>query len=46
MIDGLAAAEKINSSYVSHLLRLTLLAPISSRRSWMDGSRRGSRCRA
>ena len=45
-IDGLTAAEKINSSYVSHLLRLTLLAPISSRRSWMGGSRRGSRCRA
>ena len=26
-IDELAAAEKINSSYVSRLLRLTLLAP-------------------
>ncbi len=26
-IDDLAAAEKINSSYVSRLLRLTLLAP-------------------
>jgi len=26
-IDELAAAEKINSSYVSQLLRLTLLAP-------------------
>jgi hypothetical protein len=26
-IDKLAAAEKINSSYVSRLLRLTLLAP-------------------
>jgi len=25
--DELAAAEKINSSYVSQLLRLTLLAP-------------------
>ena len=27
MIDELAAAEKINSSYVSRLLRLTLLVP-------------------
>ena len=26
-IDQLAAAEKINSSYVSRMLRLTLLAP-------------------
>jgi hypothetical protein len=26
-IDELAAAEKINSSYVSRLLRLTLLSP-------------------
>jgi hypothetical protein len=26
-IDELAAAEKINSSYVSRVLRLTLLAP-------------------
>jgi hypothetical protein len=26
-IKGLAAAEKINSSYVSRVLRLTLLAP-------------------
>ena len=26
-IEELAAAEKINSSYVSRLLRLTLLAP-------------------
>lgn len=26
-IDELAAAERINSSYVSRLLRLTLLAP-------------------
>jgi hypothetical protein len=26
-IENLAAAEKINSSYVSRLLRLTLLAP-------------------
>jgi hypothetical protein len=26
-IDELAAAEKINSSYISRLLRLTLLAP-------------------
>ena len=27
-IDELAAAEKINSSYVSRLLRLTLLSPV------------------
>lgn len=27
-IDELASAEKINSSYVSRLLRLTLLAPV------------------
>ncbi len=26
-IDDLAAAEKINSSYISRMLRLTLLAP-------------------
>ena len=31
-IEELGAAEKINSSYVSRVLRLTLLAPTSSRR--------------
>lgn len=35
-IDELAAAEKINSSYVSRLLRLTLLAP-SIVESILDG---------
>ena len=39
-IEELAAAEKINASYVSRVLRLTLLAPDMSRRSSMGGSRR------
>ncbi|BDG74060.1 hypothetical protein [Roseomonas fluvialis] len=37
-INELAAAETINSSYVSRVLRLTLVAPVSSRRSSMGGS--------
>jgi hypothetical protein len=39
-IAEIAAAEKINASYVGRVLRLTLLARTSSRRSWTDGSRR------
>ena len=41
-IEEIAAAEKINPSYVSRVLRLTLLAPDTSRRSW---TRRASRWR-
>jgi len=37
-LNELAATGKINSSYVSRLLRLTLLSPTSWRRSWMGGS--------
>jgi hypothetical protein len=37
-IDEIAAAEKISNSYVSRVLRLTLLGRRSSRRSWMAGS--------
>jgi hypothetical protein len=39
-IAEIAAAEKINESYVGRVLRLTLLAPISLRQLSMDGSRR------
>jgi len=48
--QGIAKVEKINPSYVSRALRLTLLAPTTVRRSWMDArapgrrSRRGWRC--
>ncbi len=37
--EELAAAEKINDSYVRRVLRLTLLAPEIVRRSWMVGIR-------
>jgi hypothetical protein len=40
-IKELAAAEKINSSYLLWLLRLTLRRRAWSRRSWMGSSRRG-----
>jgi hypothetical protein len=44
-INELAAAEKINSSYVSRLLRLTLLAP-DIVEAILDGRRpEGMRCR-
>jgi hypothetical protein len=39
-IAELAAAEKINESYVSRVLRLTLLAPDTVEASWMGGSRK------
>ena len=39
-VAELAAAERINSSYLSRVLRLTLIARTSSRRSSMGGSRR------
>jgi hypothetical protein len=39
-IAEIAAAEKINESYAGRVLRLTRLAPDTSRRSWGDGSRR------
>ena len=44
-ITELAAAEKIDRSYLCRVLRLTLLARRSSRRSWTVGSRRRSHCR-
>jgi len=40
-INELASAEKINTSCVSRLLRLTLPRPTSSRRSWTGVSRMG-----
>ncbi len=43
-IDELAAAERINSSYVSRVLRLTLLAPDIVEAILDDGSLRGRRC--
>jgi hypothetical protein len=39
-VAEIAAAEKINASYVGRVLRLTLLSPNSSRRFWMGGNRR------
>jgi hypothetical protein len=45
-VEELAAAEKINPSYVSRVLQLTLLAPdIVERPSWTGGSRQGQRWR-
>ena len=43
-ISEMAAAERIERGYLGSLLRLTLLAPTSWRRSWTGGSRRGSGC--
>ena len=37
-IEDLARAKSINATYVSRVLRLTLLAPESSRRSSMGGA--------
>ena len=39
-IEEIAAAEKINESYVSRVLRLTLLAPDIVEAIWTGGSRR------
>jgi hypothetical protein len=40
-VAEIAAAEKINASYVGRVLRLTLLSPErSSRRFWTGGNRR------
>jgi hypothetical protein len=39
-IAEIAAAEKINESYVGRVMRLTLLRKTSSRRSSTDDSRR------
>jgi hypothetical protein len=38
-VEEIAGAEKINASYVGRVLRLTFLAPISSRRFWTAVSR-------
>jgi hypothetical protein len=40
-IAEIAAADKINESYVGRILRLTLLAPDIVEAIWGDGSRRG-----
>jgi len=38
VIEELAAAEKINASYVNRVLCMTLLVPTSWRRSWTAGT--------
>jgi DNA-binding IscR family transcriptional regulator len=38
-ISEIAAAEKINESYVGRVLRLTLLAPDTVEAIWTGGSR-------
>ena len=43
-ISEIAAAEKIDRGYVGSILRLTLLAPESSKRSSTGGSRWGWLC--
>jgi len=45
-IAEIAAAEKINESYVGRVLRLTLLTRRSSTRSWLGGSPRNYSGRA
>jgi hypothetical protein len=42
-IAEIAAAEKINESYVGRVLRLTLLAPDIVEAIWVDDSRQTSR---
>ena len=37
-IEELAQREKVNRGYMSRVLRLTLLAPTSSRQFWMGAS--------
>ena len=44
-IEEIAAAEKINSSYVSRLLRVTLLAPTTVEAILDGGNRRTGRWR-
>jgi hypothetical protein len=44
-ITELAAAEKIDRSYLCRVLRLTLRRRRSSRRSWTGGRQTGSPCR-
>ena len=39
-LEDLARAKGVNATYVSRILRLTLLGRSSSRQSWMGGSRR------
>jgi hypothetical protein len=42
----LAETEKVTRSFVNRMMRLTLLTPDIAKRSWMDGSQRGSSWRS
>lgn len=45
-ITEIAKSEKIDRGYVGSILRMTLLARTSWRRSWMGGSSWGWICRS